>query len=225
MNYFEIITRVLQELKYPTVTTFANLTNPEHLQIKKLVNTVNRDVLLSAGYNVREKTRTLTIPVSTENYTRIYNSINGEIKRNGVIVDNDIYNLEQDISKFITGNVNETDYCIFGKYLYFGSKNEIRTANIMYLTYEVAENSQGVGKDELTLETDTSILPSQLIEQILVYGTCYYFKGSNSADARMAFWLQQYNNGIKALNGFNQSQDQRIEVIIPTNKSIRARIV
>ena len=225
MNYFQIITRVLQELKYPTVATFSNLTNPEHLQIKNLINVVNRDILLSAGYNVREKSRNFNIPANTSNYTRVYNSINGEIKRNGVIVDEEVYNLEQDISKFITGNVDETEYCIYGQYFYFGSKNEIRTANIMYLTYNLAENSSGVEQEELILETDVSIIPEQLVEQILVYGTCYYYKGSNSTDARMAFWLQQYNNGIKSLNGFNQSQDQRIEVIIPTNKNIRARIV
>lgn len=55
MTYFEIITAILRELKYPTVSSFDNLTNPEHIQIMSLINTVNRDVLMNYGYNTRAK--------------------------------------------------------------------------------------------------------------------------------------------------------------------------
>jgi len=226
MNYFEIIQKVLQELKYPQVSTFANLTNPEHLQIKSLINVVNRDVLLGAGYNVRNKVASLNIPAETEDkYTIVANTINGEIKRNGVIVNEENYTYINDISNFYKGNIQEYNYTIFGSDLYFGSSKNARTANILYLTYNFAQDSEAVGKSNMTDETDTSIIPDDLIEAILVYGACFTFKGSNSADSRMAFWLEQYKNGVASLNGYSGSEDLTLTLSVATNNDLRRGIV
>jgi len=221
-TYFELITKVLQELKYPTVSTFSALTNPEHLEIKDAMNKVNRDTLLSDGYNTRERVDSLTIPANTTDYfTTVTDTLPGEVKENGIIVDNSSYEFVSDVSRFYTENVSEFNYGRLRNDFYFKSKDSARTATVLYLTRNFAETSGGTEKENMTLEDDTSIIPEEIQEQVLVFGTCYAFKGSNSADKRLAYWNAEYGNGIRQLNDYNFSQDADLKFTIDDNRDLR----
>lgn len=225
MTYFEVITAILRELKYPTVSAFTDLTNPEHIQIMSIVNTINRDVLMNYGYNTRAKQTTLSIPSnSVDYYTTVENNINGEVKQNGIIVGKDIYNYVNDISKFYTENVSEFDYGKFGNNWLFKSKPTNRTATILYFTYNFAKDSSDNEKANMVLEDDTSIIPNDLQFQILVYGSCYNYKGSASSDKRLAYWLQQYQLGVRMLNDFNENQDANLKMTLQGNTNLRSSV-
>jgi hypothetical protein len=224
MNYFEIIKAILAELKRPAVNTFASLIGQDYQYIKDAVNQINKEVLDSDGYNVRGNITTLTIPAETVNkYVTVSKSsnINGEIKKNGIIIDNVNYSYEPEVTLFLTGRAKSQSYCIYNDDIYFVANKDVKTATVLYYTYDYALDASNNPKEEMELETDKSIIPKNLITNILVYGACLLRKGSNSSDARLAYWLNKKQEGIRLLNAYNQSEDAQLTIDVPANYGFR----
>jgi hypothetical protein len=224
MNYLESINRAERILGRSVTSSFDDLTNEFQLNIKSLVNQVNKDILLAFTYPCRERTTTLSVSAETaEKYSSVTNSITGEISCIYDTTDEITYTYNPEKTDFILGLANSYDYGFRNNKILFDANDTARTLSIEYYTnklaldnttYEDFVEGTTTQKDELTSSTDYSILPSFLHEPILVYGTCYYFELEKNQSVKMATFKMQFDNGVKQLNAHNRSEDQGYQFIM-----------
>lgn len=219
MNYFAVINRVERVLGRAVTSTFSDLTNEFQLNIKALVNQVNKDVLMAFTYPCRERSTTLAVEAeSTENYTSVTNSIDGEIKCIYDATDDEIYyTYKPNASDFILGYSGAYEYGFRNNLIFFTANTSARTLTVDYYTnklaltataYEDFVEDTTTEKGEMSLETDYSILPSFLHEPILVYGTCFYYESQKNESVKVLTFKEKFQAGIRQLNAHNRSDEQ-----------------
>lgn len=229
MNYFEVIQRVERVLGRVVTSGFTDLTNEFQLNIKSLVNQVNKDVLMQYTYPCRKRTTTLSISAETsENYSSVTNSIPGEIATDTegrtLIYDTDdevYYSYNPNSNEFILGHAGAYEYGFRNNLILFDAHDEARTLTVEYYTNKLALSATAyedfvegttTEDDELEDETDYSILPSFLHEPILVYGTCYYFELQKNESLKVMTFKDRFNKGIMQLNAHNRAEAQKFRL-------------
>jgi hypothetical protein len=218
MNYYSVIKRVQRVLKRPVSATWSDLTSEENLNIKSLVNQVNKDVLLAFNYPCRERKTTFSVTASTTSFA---NSINGEIYKLYNATTGQDYHFEPDVSKFEKATANAYAYGLRNNKILFDSHDTTTSLTVEYYTYNLALANTAwesfvegttTESSELSNETDYSIIPSDLHEPILVYGTCYYLEQQKNESPRIASFKQRFDAGLMQLNAYNRSEEQELSL-------------
>lgn len=228
LNYFEVIQRAQRILGRPVSSAFADLANEFQLNIKSLVNQVNKDVLMAFTYACRERTTTLSIGAEAiAKYTAITNTIPGEIARDSegraLIYDTtnlNYYTHNPNKAEFLIGESSAYDYTFRNNKILFTADDTARTLTVEYYTnklalaataYEDFVEGTTTQSAELSLETDYSILPGFLHEPILVYGTCYYYEAQKNESVKVASFKTKFDEGIRQLNAHNRDENEEFE--------------
>jgi hypothetical protein len=190
MNFLELINKCLLELNYKQVNTFAELVKNDHKKIKTILNIVNQEICNTENWNFLLRKATITIPANT---AEISNTINGRILY--VFIDGEKYNYTDDIELFIKGNSKSHTYSIFNDKLLFPLFKEDKNIQIIYYTRNSAKGQNNEEKDEMTVETDSSLIPMPFAQQLLVYGTCLRVK-ANPSYIRFNYWISMYKEAL-----------------------------
>lgn len=228
LNYFEVIQRVQRILGRPVSSAFTDLTNEFQLNIKALVNQVNKDVLMAFTYACRERTTTLSVSAeSSAKYTAVTNSISGEIAHDSegrsLIYDlttGGYYTYNPNKAEFLIGESGAYDYTFRNNKILFTADATARTLYVEYFTnklaldavaYEDFVEGTTTQKDELSAETDYSILPGFLHEPVLVYGTCFYYESQKNESLKIKTFKEKYQEGVRQLNAHNRAEDEEFQ--------------
>jgi hypothetical protein len=224
LNYFQTIQRAIRILGRPVPSNFTDLQNEFQLNIKSLVNQVNKDVLMAYTYPCRERTTTLSVGAeAVANYTAVTNTISGEINCIYDLTSEVYYNYNPEKSEFILGKADSYDYGFRNNKMLFDANETARTLTVEYYTnklaltavaYESFIEGTTVEKSELELETDYSILNGFLHEPILVYGACYYFESQKNESPKVQAFKIKFDEGLKQLNAHNRSESQGFQFMI-----------
>jgi hypothetical protein len=231
LTYFECIQRAIRILGRPVPDSFIDLANEFQLNIKALVNQVNKDVLMAYTYPCRHRTTTISIDAETsENYSSVTNTIPGEIKKdaNGrsllYDVDDGIYyNYNPNVAEFLIGNAGAYDFGFRNNKILFDANEDARTLYVEYYTNKLALDGveyddfvEGTTteKDELSATGDYSIIPGVFHEPIIVYGTCYYFELQKNESNKLQAFKKKFDDGVMQLNAHNRAEVQETEIQI-----------
>ena len=224
MNYFEVINRVERILGRTVTADFSSLSSEFQLNIKALVNQVNKDVLMEFPQPCRERATTLSISAETsEYYSAVTNSISGEISSIYDTSDSTRYSYNPSGSDFVLGEAGQYEYTFRNNKILFSAYSSARSLTIEYYTdklaleetaYEDFIEGTTTEKENLVLETDYSILPSFLHEPILVYGTCFYFEAQKNESQKVGAYKAMFEKGLTQLNSHNRSEEQELRLEI-----------
>ena len=192
MNYFEIINKTLIELNYAPVSAFNNLTQTEHKRLMNIINRVNKEICdLNADFYFRQIIKKITVyPTKTE-YSL---DINGKISK--IVGQNGEYFFNTDYSEFYGNNIPKYSYSIYGSKLLVSPNTDC--LRIFYSTSDFVVSDNETYKSDFEKETDTSILPDNFAERLLVNGCAYNFK-QNAAHPKYVHWKQEYDKALKEL--------------------------
>ena len=193
MNFLGLINKCLLELNYKQVNTFSELVKNDHIKIKSALNTVNKEICASEGWNFLLRKTTINLPANT---TEVLNTVNGRILY--LFVDGVRYDFCEDIEGFLSGNAKPRTYSSFGDKLLFLKFNENKTLNIVYFTNNCVESSEHAEKPDFEYADDATLIPMPFAEQLLVYGACLRLK-ANSEYFRFPYWQGMYNEALRNL--------------------------
>ena len=197
MNYLQLINKCLVELNYKQVNAFSELVKNDHKKIKNILNLINTEICRFDGWNFLLRKTSVTLPKNTG---EIANIINGKIV--SVLVDGVKYNFFEDFEKFLMNTQPPMTYSVFNDKLLFPIFDTQKTLEIVYYTANTAKDEEGNEKSSLVLATDTSLIPEDYAEPLLVYGTCMRLK-ANPQHVKFSYWLSMYNNSLANLRSRN----------------------
>lgn len=193
MNFLELINKCLLELNYKQVGTFAELVKNDHKKIKNTLNIVNQEICNSENWNFLLRKTILTIPADT---TEVSNTIDGRILH--LYIDGQKYYYKEDFEPFLTGNTANCSYSVCNDKLLFPKFKQPKNAQVLYYTRNCVKALDNTEKDEMTLETDTSLIPMPFAQQLLIYGTCLRVK-ANPSYVRFSYWISMYKEALANL--------------------------
>lgn len=193
MNYLELINKCLLELNYKQVNAMSELIKNDHKKVMSVLNIVNKEICNIEKWNFLLRKTRLNIPKNTIEVT---NPIKGRILY--LIIDKKKYKYSDQIDLFLTGNAGSDEYSICNDKLLFPKSNKVRTADIIYYTQMCAQDNNGNEKEDLSQETDKTLIPMPFAEQLLVYGTCLRVK-ANPSYIRFNYWMSMYNTALANL--------------------------
>ena len=193
MNYLELINKCLLELNYKQINTFSELVKNDHKKIKTILNVVNQEICNTDNWNFLLRKTTITIPANT---VEINNNINGRILH--LFIDGKKYHYNENFETLLYGNIKNNMYSNFNNKLLLPKFNKEKEAQILYYTKNSAIGSNNTEKEEMELETDSSLIPEPFATQLLVYGTCLRMK-ANPSYIRFSYWLSMYKEALANL--------------------------
>lgn len=82
--------------------------------------------------------------------------------------------------------------------LLFPIFNQEKTVEIIYYTNKFAQNEDGEDIEQLSSQSDVSIIPMPFAEPVLVYGTCMRLK-ANPEHSKFNYWFGMYKEAIATL--------------------------
>lgn len=197
MNYLELINKCLTELNYKQVNAFSELVKNDHKKIKNIINLVNTEVCNFDRWNFLLRKETLTLPRNTG---EIENTINGRIA--SLAVNGIKYEFFEDFEKFLMNTQPPCTYSVFNDKLLFPVFDKEKTIDIVYYTSNTVANEDGEEQMQFVNATDTSLIPMQYAEPLIVYGTCLRLK-ANPQHVKFSYWLSMYNNALADLRSKN----------------------
>ena len=192
-NYFEIFTKVLNELNWREVSDFDEIVKSEHKRILNLINIVNAEVLSSCIWDFLLERSIITLDM---NQDTIFDNFDGKII--SIFEGNKKY-------KFIPPAVFLRCKMNFAN-VYSNVENKIvtlpfeqpRELNVVYTRNLFARDASGKRKIKMEEKQDTSIIPASHIEPVLVYGTLIKVK-ANPSFAKFGYWRTLYFNALANL--------------------------
>ena len=194
MNFLEIINAVLLELNYSTVTTFDELTKPEHVRLKQVINRVNKEVCsLSDSFYFRQRTKDLLLD---ENVVVYPLNINGKVTK--IISKNSSYKFLPDYNTFFSSSIPKHSYSFYGKDILISPSNE--EIKIFYICSSFVKDKNDELKENFENEEDESIIPVSFQDRIFVNGAAMIFK-QNPSHPKYVHWNKEYEMAIRALAG------------------------
>lgn len=193
MNFLEIINKCLLELNYKQVNSFSELVKNDHKRIMTIINIINEEICSATNWNFLLRKTVLTIPANT---VEVDNNINGRILY--LLIDGKKYKYVEDIESFLTGNAKNYTYSTCADKLLFPKSTSERTAQVVYYTKNCVQDAQGNEKTEMTLATDSSVIPAPFDVQLLTYGTCLRLK-ANPSYIRFSYWMSMYKEALANL--------------------------
>lgn len=190
MNYLELINKCLVELNYKQVSAFSELIKNDHKKIKNILNILNTEICNSERWNFLQRKAQILLPKNTG---EIENIVEGRIET--VIIDGQRYDYYDDFEKFFVDAQPQNTYSLFNDKILFPIFNQDKTVEILYYTKNCAKDSEG--NEKFTFETgeDSSLIPDEFAEPVLVYGTCMRLKG-NPQHIRFSYWLSMYKEAL-----------------------------
>ena len=194
MNFLEILNAVLLELNYSEVSAFSELTKPEHVRLKEVVNRVNKEVCsLSDNFYFRQKTKDIVLDKDIVEYPL---NIEGKITK--VVSSFGTYNFISDYSLFFKSSIPEMAYSFYGENILISPSSE--EIKIFYICSNFVKDKYGELKDKFEEETDESIIPVGFQDRIFINGCAMNFK-QNPSHPKYVHWNKEYEKAIRALSG------------------------
>ena len=197
MNYLELINKCLTELNYKQVNAFSELVKNDHKKIKNIINLVNTEVCNFDRWNFLLRKETLTLPKNTG---EVENTINGRIA--SLAVNGIKYEFYEDFEKFLMNTQPPCTYSVFNDKLLLPVFDKEKTIDVIYYTSNTVVNEDGEEQMQFVNATDTSLIPIQYVEPLIVYGTCLRLK-ANPQHVKFSYWLSMYNNALANLRSKN----------------------
>lgn len=202
-NYFEIFTRVLNELSWREVADFGIIEKPEHKRILNLINATNSEVLSSYIWDFQIEKTEITLNADE---TSILDNFGGKI-----------ISLWEGSNKYkyihpslISPNTNSNGnaYSNIGNLIIATPVPRERKLTLIYVSDCYAVDKDGNKKIQMSQKDDTSILPMPYLEPILVYGTLIRVK-ANPTFAKFGYWRTMYYSALTNLrsSGSKSYQD------------------
>lgn len=206
-TYFEIFTKILNELNWREVSDFDEIVKSEHKRILNHINTTNTEVLSSFVWDFMiEKTE---VTLEKEQDTILENFFGKVIF---VFEGAKKYNYIRPTA-FSSGTINISDvYSFYKNKLVTIKANYKRNLNVIYTSNLFALDSSGNRKVKMEDKQDTSIIPAPFAEQILVYGTLIKVK-ANPSFAKFGYWRTLYLNALANLRSTGSAAFQDSPVI------------
>lgn len=209
MNYLELINKCLVELNYKSVGAFDDLITGDHKRLKEIINRLNNELVLGYDWSFREAKSMITL-ISGE--FEHYYPIDGKIS--AVYYDDNKCFFEPDYEKFYRDVNHEQAYSIYANKFLMGAFDEDTDINIFYYSNKPAKSTTGELKDELSLESDESVIPAEYASNVLVYGACMRFKAMPN-HPKYKHWSGEYLRALRSLQGANikcEGQEPAIKV-------------
>lgn len=197
MNFLDLINKCLLELNYRQISTFSELVKNDHKRIISILNIINKEVSNSERWNFLLRKTTLTLPADT---TEIKNTIPGRIWY--LIVDGQKYKYMEDVEPFLTSDGRDGVYCLCGDKILLPKFSQEKQIDVLYYSKNCVKDEDGNEKENMTVETDISLLPMPFAEQILVYGTCLRVK-ANPQHIKFSYWMSMYKEALLNLKSKN----------------------
>ncbi len=189
-TYYEIFTKILNELSWREVSDFDEITKSEHKRVLNLINMTNSEVLSSYIWDFQiEKTEVI---LDAEEST-IFENFGGKIIS--------IWEGTKKY-KYIHPSLlsNDKNYCTdcysnIGDLIITIPCNYERKISVIYVSDLYAQDENGTKKIKMENKNDTSIIPIPHIEPILVYGTLIKTK-ANPSFAKFGYWRTLYYEAL-----------------------------
>lgn len=202
-TYFEIFTKILNEMSWREVSDFDAIEKTEHKRVLNLINATNSDVLCSYVWDFQIEKKDITVQKNT---TVIEENFNGRI-----------ISINEGSKKYIfvhpsrisdVTNSRSNIYSINGNSIITNPSMHERKLTLTYVSNCCAINSKGEKITQMSAKNDTSILPMPYLEPILVYGTLIKVK-ANPSFAKFGYWRTLYLNAVTSLrsNGAKTIED------------------
>ena len=207
MNFLDIINKCLLELNYRQVNAFSELVKNDHKRIKTIINIVNQEICTANNWNFLLRKADIFIPANT---TEIDNTVNGRILY--MLVDGKKYQYVDDAELFLSGNAKDNIYSSCADKLLFPKSPKQRNAQVVYYTKNCVKDAQGNEKTEMTVQTDSSIIPAPFAEQLLTYGTCLRLK-ANPSYIRFSYWMSMYKEALANLKSTSSIDSKDAPVV------------
>ena len=192
-TYYEIFTKVLNELNWREVNDFDEIIKSEHKRVLNLINLTNSEVLSSYIWDfqiekneiVLEKEQTTILEnfggkiISVWEGTKKYKYIHPSLLTNDKKNYSDCYSSIGDLIITMPSPIQ-------------------RKLSVIYVSDLYAQDEDGNKKLKMENKNDTSIIPLPYLEPVLVYGTLIKVK-ANPSFAKFGYWRTLYFNAIANL--------------------------
>lgn len=190
MNFLKLINKCLLELNYRQISTFSELVKNDHKRIISILNIINKEICNSERWNFLLRKTTLTLPANT---TEIKNTVPGRIWY--LIIDGQKYKYMEDLEPFLTSDGKSKTYCFCGDKILLPNFSEDKEVEILYYSKNCVVDGDGNEKEDMTAESDMSLIPMPFAEQVLVYGTCLRVK-ANPQHIKFSYWMSMYKEAL-----------------------------
>lgn len=189
-TYFEIFTKVLNELNWREVNDFDEITKSEHKRILNSINAVNTEVLSSYTWDFMIEKKDVNVKKNSDtildNCSCRIISIYGAGKKYKYVRP----------EVFLGGRVNCTDiYSFAGDKIITKQAPFDRDLSVIYISDKYAQDASGNKKTKMEDKQDTSIIPLPHTEPVLVYGTLIKAK-ANPSFAKFGYWRTLYLSAL-----------------------------
>ena len=192
-TYYEIFTKVLNELNWREVNDFDEIIKSEHKRVLNLINLTNSEVFSSYIWDfqiekneiVLEKEQTTILEnfggkiISVWEGTKKYKYIHPSLITNDKKTYTDCYSSIGDLIITMPSPIQ-------------------RKLSVIYVSDLYAQDEDGNKKLKMENKNDTSIIPLPYLEPVLVYGTLIKVK-ANPSFAKFGYWRTLYFNAIANL--------------------------
>ena len=158
-----------------------------------ILNIVNQEICNTDNWNFLLRKTTMTIPANTNEIT---NTINGRILY--LFIDGHKYKYTEDIESFLNNKEKDFTYSICNDKLLLPKFKQSKAAQIVFYTKNSVKSQDETEKEEMTLETDSSLIPMPFAQQLLVYGTCLRVK-ANPTYIKFSYWISMYKEALMNL--------------------------
>ena len=194
MNFLEIINAVLLELNYSVVSDFSELTKPEHVRLKQVINRINKEVCsLSDNFYFRQRTKEIALDKDVIEYPL---NIEGKITK--VVSSSASYRFQPDYNLYFFDSIPEKSYSFYGENILISPSND--DIRIFYVCSKFVKDKNDELKENFEDETDTSIIPEGFHDRIFINGAAMNFK-QNPSHPKYVHWSKEYDKAIRTLSG------------------------
>lgn len=193
ITYFEFINKCLVELNYKKVQAFKELNKNDHEKIKDILNIINSEICSFDNWGFLLRKTEVFIPKHTG---EIPNPVRGRIQ--SLMIDGIKYDYYSDFEKYLQNKAPSNTYSAFGDRLLLPLFRKDVAGEIIYYTYDFAQDEDGFGKSRMEEAGDMSVVPEQFIEPLLVYGTCMRIK-ANPSHNKFGYWMSMYKQALANL--------------------------
>ena len=192
MNFLEILNAVLLELNYSVVSDFSELTKPEHVRLKHVINRINKEVCsMSDNFYFRQKTKEIGLDKDVVMYPL---NIEGKILK--LVSSSDIYRFVPDYNLFFSDNIPKKSYSFYGENILISPSDD--DIKIFYICSKFVKDKNEELKENFEYETDVSIIPEGFQDSIFINGAAMNFK-QNPTHPKYVHWNREYEKAIRVL--------------------------
>ena len=202
-TYFEIFTKVLNELNWREVSGFNEIEKTEHKRALNLINVTNAAVLSSYIWDFQIEKAEITLG---KDETTILSDFGGKII--SIWEGSKKYKYIHPTMLTPVSDRRCDVYSNIGSLIITTPSAHKRNLSVIFASDLYAQDKDGVKKAKMENADDTSIIPMPYLEPILVYGTLIRTK-ANPSFAKFGYWRTLYYNAVGNLrtSGAKSNED------------------